>query len=145
MKKQFLSLVMAVLVFTGFAGVMMPKTASAADTIGYVNANAVFQRHPDFESAGAALQLEQENAQKEFESKAASLDDKGKRDLQVALNERIAKREDALFSPIRKKIRSAIERIAKEQGITVVLDSAAVITGGKDITADVIKAVGGGK
>ena len=145
MKKQVLSFVMAVLVFTGFAGVMMPKTAAAADTIGYVNANAVFQRHPDFQSAGAALQLEQQNAQKEFESKAASLDDKGKRDLQISLNERIAKREDALFSPIRKKIRAAIQSIAKSEGLTVILDSAAVITGGKDITDEVIKAVASGK
>ena len=91
------------------------------------------------------MQLEQQNAQKEFESKAASLDDKGKRDLQISLNERIAKREDALFSPIRKKIRAAIQSIAKSEGLTVILDSAAVITGGKDITDEVIKAVASGK
>lgn len=141
MRKQILSLVMTVLVVVGFAGLFAPKTAAAADTIGFVNANAVFTRHPDFQSAGAALQLEQQKAQKEFSSKATSLDEKGKMDLQVSLNERIAKREEALFSPIRNKVRAAINTVAKAAGVTVVLESGTVLVGGIDLTADVIKAI----
>jgi len=140
-KKQFLSLVMAVLVVTGFAGVLAPSTALAADTIGYVNADAILQRHPSFESAVAALQLEQQNAQKEFESKADKLDEKGRRDLQQTLSERVAKRENDLISPIRKSIRVAIANVAKAQGLSVVLQSGTVLYGGKDITEDVAKEV----
>lgn len=142
-KKQILSLVMAVLVVVGFSGLFAPKTVAAADTIGFVNANVLFSRHPDFQSAGAALQLEQQKAQQEFNSKANGLDDKGKRDLQVTLNERIAKREASLFTPIRNKVLAAVNRVAKEQGITVVLEQGSVLTGGKDLTQDVLKTFGG--
>lgn len=145
MKKQLLSFVMAVMMVMGVAGVLAPKTALAADTIGFVNVNRVFSSHPDFQSARAALGLEQQKAQQEFQSKAASLDDKGKRELDKTLTERIAKREEELMSPIQKKIIAAIKSVAAKQGVTTVLSSEAVISGGKDLTNDVIEAIGGGK
>lgn len=40
-KKQILSLLVAVLVCVGFAGVLSPKTVLAADTIGFVNVQRV--------------------------------------------------------------------------------------------------------
>ena len=42
MKKQFLALVMALLVCVGYSGVMVPATAYAAESIGYVDLNTVF-------------------------------------------------------------------------------------------------------
>jgi len=140
-KKQVLSLVMAVLVVMGFAGVFAPSTVLAADTIGYVNYAAVFSRHPDYQSATAALQLENENAQKEFESKRANLDETALRNLQNTLTERVGKREQALFSPIDKSVRAAINSVAKAAGVTVVLRQEAVVVGGKDLTNEAIAAV----
>lgn len=143
MKKQFLSLVMAVMMVVGFAGFMAPKTAMAADTVGYVQVNRVFASHPDFQSAKAAMGLEQQKAQQEFQSKAGSLDDKGKRELDKTLTERIAKREEELMGPIQKKVVAAIKSVAAKEGVTVVLASETVISGGKDLTNDVIAAIGG--
>ena len=141
-KKQFLALVMALLVCVGFSGAVVPATAFAADTIGYVDLNTVFSHHPDFETARAAMNLEQQKAQQEFQEKAPSLDDNGKRALDNTLTERIAKREQDLFNPIRKKILEAVHKVAKEKGIATVLTAGAVVDGGVDLTNDVMKAVG---
>ncbi|MPL97189.1 hypothetical protein SDC9_43377 [bioreactor metagenome] len=141
MKKQILSLLVAVLVCVGFAGVLSPKTVLAADTIGFVNVQRVFASYPDISSARAAIGLEQKKAQEEFQSKAAGLDDEGKRALDKTLTERIAQREDELMGPIQKKILAAINKVAKAQGISTVFDSAAIVTGGKDITKDVIDVI----
>ena len=141
MKKQILSLLVAVLVCVGFAGVLSPKTVLAADTIGFVNVQRVFASYPDISSARAAIGLEQKKAQEEFQSKAAGLDDEGKRALDKTLTERINQREDELMGPIQKKILAAINKVAKAQGISTVFDSAAIVTGGKDITKDVIDVV----
>ena len=142
MKKQFLALVMALLVCVGFTGAVVPATAFAADSIGYVDLNTVFSHHPDFETARAAMNLEQQKAQQEFQEKAPSLDDNGKRALDNTLTERIAKREQDLFNPIRKKILNAVHKVAKERGISTVLTAGAVVDGGVDLTNDVMKAVG---
>ena len=58
------------------------------------------------------------------------------------MTEQIAKREQDLFNPIRKKILDAVHKVAKEKGIDVVLTSSAVVEGGTDMTNDVLKAVG---
>ena len=54
-----MALVMALLVCVGYSGALVPATAYAADTIGYVDLNTVFSHHPDFASARAAMSLEQ--------------------------------------------------------------------------------------
>ena len=141
-KKQLMAMVMALLLCVGYSGALVPATAYAAETIGYVDLNTVFSHHPDFASARAAMSLEQQNAQKEFQEKAPSLDDNGKRALDNTLTERIAKREQSLFDPIRKKILDAVHKVAKEKGINTVLSAGAVVDGGVDITHDVMKAVG---
>ena len=142
MKKKILSLVLAVLVCVSFAGILAPKTVMAAESIGFVNVNRLLASHPDFQSARAAIGLEQQNAQKEFQSKAASLDDKGKRALDRTLTERIAKREKELMEPIQKKIMATVKKVANDQGISTVLDENSVIIGGKDLTQAVINAYG---
>lgn len=144
LKKQFMAVVIALLVCLGYTGAMVPATAFAAEaTIGYVDLNTVFSHHPHFASARAALNLEQQKAQQEFREKAPSLDDNGKRALDNTLTERIAKREQELFNPIREKILKAVSKVAKERGLSTVLTSSAVVDGGTDITKDVLKAVGG--
>lgn len=142
LKKQFLAMALVLLVCVGYTGAVVPATAYAADTIGYVDLNTVFSHHPDFESARAAMNLEQQKAQQEFQQKAPSLDDNGKRALDNTLTERIAKREQDLFNPIRKKILDAVHKVAKEKGINTVLSAGAVVDGGVDITNDVMKACG---
>ena len=148
MKKQFMALVMALLVCVGYSGALVPATAYAADSIGYVDLNKVFSNHPDFASARAAMSLEQQKAQKEFQEKVKQSIDQNQKEyilreqMKVIREELIAKREQDLFDPIRKKILDAVHKVAKEKGINTVLSAGAVVDGGVDITNDVLKAVG---
>ena len=54
-KKQLMAMVMALLLCVGYSGALVPATAYAAETIGYVDLNTVFSHHPDFASARAAM------------------------------------------------------------------------------------------
>jgi outer membrane protein len=135
-KKQFLAVIVAVMVCFGFAGATMPSTAMAADTIGFVNFSRVMSSHPNFQSAAAAMNLEEQKAEKEFASKVDKLDQKGQQELRKTLQEKLMKRRQELIEPIQKKALAAIDRAAKAQGVTVVLDQQVIVSGGKDLTND---------
>jgi outer membrane protein len=53
----------------------------------------------------------------------------------------VAKREQDLMGPIQKKVQKAIATVAKRAGINSVVDSSAMLYGGKDLTGDVIAEV----
>ena len=57
------------------------------------------------------------------------------------LSQQIAKREQDLMGPIQKKVQKAIATVAKRAGISSVVDSSAMLYGGKDLTSDVIAEV----
>lgn len=138
MKKHILAFLLTLVMALGVCGV---TSAAEPGLVGFVNVQQVFRSYPDFSTTRSALELEQQKAQQEFESKAPSLDDKGRKDLGEKLSERVAKREDALMSPIRKAISKAIETVAKRNGINSVVDSGAMVYGGKDLTSEVIAEV----
>ncbi len=135
MKKHiFMLLLTIVMTF----GICIAVSAADDTLIGYVNVQQVFRSYPDFASANSAVDLERQKAQQEFESKYQSLDEKGRQELGEKLSERIAKRERELIEPIQKKIRKAIEVVAKRNGITNVVDGSVMLFGGKDLTQEVI-------
>lgn len=132
-------MVMTVIMALGICG-----AASAAETgnlVGFVNVQQVFQSYPDIKTTMSAVDLERQKAQQEFESKAASLDDNGKRELSDKLSQQVSKREQDLMGPIQKKVQKAIATVAKRAGISNVVDSSAMLYGGKDLTEDVIAEV----
>ncbi|MCD8199187.1 MAG: OmpH family outer membrane protein [Phascolarctobacterium sp.] len=135
MRKHIFMLVLTIIMTFGICAAV----SAADDTlIGYVNVQQVFRSYPDFASANSAVDLERQKAQQEFESKYQSLDEKGRQELGEKLSERIAKRERELIEPIQKKIRKAIEIVAKRNGITNVVDGSVMLFGGKDLTQEVI-------
>ncbi len=135
MKKHIFVLLLTIVMTFGICAAV----SAADDTlIGYVNVQQVFRSYPDFASANSAVDLERQKAQQEFESKYQSLDEKGRQELGEKLSERIAKRERELIEPIQKKIRKAIEIVAKRNGITNVVDGSVMLFGGKDLTQEVI-------
>ena len=56
-------------------------------------------------------------------------------------SQQVAKREQDLMGPIQKKVQKAIATVAKRAGINSVVDSSAMLYGGKDLTGDVIAEV----
>ena len=130
MKKQIMTFILTVVMALGICGAV--SAAEAGNVVGYVNVQQVFQSYPDIKTTMSAVDLERQKAQQEFESKAASLDDSGKQ---------AAKREQDLMGPIQKKVQKAIATVAKRAGINSVVDSSAMLYGGKDLTGDVIAEV----
>ena len=135
MKKQIMTFILTVVMALGICGAV--SAAEAGNVVGYVNVQQVFQSYPDIKTTMSAVDLERQKAQQEFESKAASLDDSGKQ----KLSQQVAKREQDLMGPIQKKVQKAIATVAKRAGINSVVDSSAMLYGGKDLTGDVIAEV----
>ena len=91
MKKTFLTLVMALVMAFGCT-----VSAFAAEVIGYVNVERVFRNYPDIQTTMSVIQLERQKAENEFNQKAPSLDDKGKRELGEKLSAQVDKKEASL-------------------------------------------------
>lgn len=122
-------------------GMAAPGEVLAAEQVGYVNVQKVFNNYPDVKSAISTIDLERQNAQKQFNEQSASLDDSGKADLNKKLAEQVNNKEKEMLGPIQKKISEAIVKVAKAQGVGTVLDSSTIIFGGKDLTEAVIAEV----
>ena len=136
MKKEIMTFILTIVMALGICGAV--SAAEAGNVVGYVNVQQVFQSYPDIETTMSAVDLERQKAQQEFESKSASLDNSGKQALGEKLSQQIAKREQDLMGPIQQK---AIATVAKRAGISSVVDSSAMLYGGKDLTSDVIAEV----
>ncbi len=137
MKKVFgilFAAVFAICLYSAFS----PTQADAA-ALGKINMSAILQSYPDVQSANAALDMEREKMQEEFNKKASSLDENGKKALFDKLNQKFIQRENELFTPIKKTVQQAISSVAKEKGIDMVVYSEAVAYGGDDITQAVIQ------
>lgn len=85
------------------------------------------------------FQKETQQAQADFEQKAAGMNDQEKQEYYQQTMQRLQRRNMELMEPINKQIEDAVKKIADTQGLTVVLHKDTVIYGGKDITQDVIK------
>ncbi len=135
MKKSIVTLVLALVMSMAF-------TVSAfAEDLGYVNVERVFRSYPDIQTTMSVIDLERQKAETEFNQKAPTLDDKGKRELAEKLSAQVDKKEASLLNPIREKIRKTIGQVAKSHGINNVVSASSMIFGGKDLTEEVIAAV----
>ena len=141
MKKKLFVSIFFILTLFGVYGIATPNQVMAAEQIGYVNVQKVFNSHPDVKSAISAIDLERQNAQKQFNEQSAALDDTGKADLNKKLSSQVANKEKEMLGPIQQKISEAIIKVAKAQSIKTVLDSSSIVFGGKDLTVAVIAEV----
>ncbi len=139
MNKIF-SIVFAAVLAIAVCGFYSPAQASAAG-LGAINIGEVIANYPDIQTTNAAIDLERQKAQDEFNQKAASLDDNAKKDLFEKINQKLTDRQNELTKPIRDSIQKAVEAVAKEKGLDAVIDSSAVVYGADDITQDVIAKV----
>lgn len=148
LKKQLSKILSTVLIacFTlGITGAVLaqPGQAYAAEsTVGVVDYGTLLDKHPDTKAANEALKAAGDQAKKEFQDKAASLNDKDKQDLSVQLNQRLDQKRRELVQPILTKINAAIKEVADAKGLTVVVGKALVIYGGQDITSEVADKLG---
>lgn len=112
-------------------------------TIGYVDMVRAVDAHPRKVSAEAALkdyaQAQIAEAQSRLKGASAGQQDEIRRQV----NQQLLKRRQELIGGLEKDIRTAVEKVAKDQGISIVLNREVVLYGGVDLTDQVIKAIGG--
>ncbi|CUH97222.1 hypothetical protein P22_3349 [Propionispora sp. 2/2-37] len=144
-KKRIANIALAILVLftvTGM-GTAVPSKAHAAApdkaAVGVVDLGLLVNQHPDTPKANETIKAEAEAAQKEFDAKAAGLDDKERQDLRAQLQQRVGQKQQELLKAIADKIDAAVKEVANAKGLTVVVAKSVVVYGGVDITEDVLK------
>ena len=149
-KKQikFISVVIALVFMGSVVAIALTQTgsgiASAASSVnvGVVDRDQVLSQHPsvaDFQNQMNAAITE---VQKDFEAKSQGMTDQEKADYYKQCQQRLAQKQQELMDPILKSVDDAIKKVADAKGFSVVIEKAAVVYGGTDITQDVISRLG---
>lgn len=142
MLKKIFFLTLAACLLLGGAAMVQPGTVSAAAAaVGVVDYGILINQHPDMSKANDALKAENEQAKKEFDSKAAGLSDKEKQELNLQLVQRVEEKRRELLKPILDQINVAVKTVADAKGLSIVVYSNSVVYGGQDITAEVGKKI----
>ena len=112
-------------------------------TIGYVDMVRAVEAHPRKASAEGALKDYAQTQIADAQLRAKGLSAGQQQDVQRQVQQQVLKKRQELIGGLEKDIRAAIEKIAKEQGISIVLSREVVLYGGVDLTDQVVKAIGG--
>ncbi len=112
-------------------------------TIGYVDMVRAVEAHPRKASAEGALKDYAQTQIADAQQRAKGLSAGQQQDVQRQVQQQVLKKRQELIGGLEKDIRAAIEKIAKEQGISIVVSREVVLYGGVDLTDQVVKAIGG--
>ena len=145
---KIVALAIAAAFLFGVAGLAVSQTthvasAAPASNVGKVNYQMLVQQHPDLAKVQSTMQAESEAAKKEFDAKAASLGEKEKQEYFMQLQQRLQSKNQELMVPIFNKVDAVIKEVSDAKGLSIVVDSAAVIYGGSDITDECVKKITG--
>ncbi|HEY9900194.1 MAG TPA: OmpH family outer membrane protein [Pantanalinema sp.] len=138
------------------AGLMLqaPAQAAAPGALGYVDTQKVFQSYKGAQSAQDRFRKEAQDYQEELVDAQRKLEEarkankssdeiaKMQKKFEDELKPKKAKVEALdreLSGKIKKQIEAAIAQVAKTRGFATVVDKAAILYGGEDLTGDVLK------
>lgn len=135
---------------------IVPATPALAYTVGYVDTLRVLTSYSGAKNAQGQVQKEVIAYQKAFADRqqkimAAQKEGKSAAELQklteqyeaelAPLKQKAASLDSKLSGEVKIKIEGVIKRIAQARKVDVVVDKAAVLYGGLDLTDDVVKAL----
>jgi len=107
-------------------------------SIGYVDMQKALDSHPRRASSEKALQEFFQAKQREFQSRSKTLTAVQRQELDRQLQQQFVEKREELLSGLDKDIRTAVEKVAKDRGVGIVLDRGVVLYGGTDLTEPVI-------
>ena len=107
--------------------------------VGFVNMQAIVASYPGIKDIAQEIANKRNDLQKSFNEQAKNLDAQAQQDLQQKLNKELADFEAKKIAPVQKSIRTTIDQVAAAQGIKSVVNIQAMVTGGKDLTGEVVK------
>jgi len=118
-----------------------PAFGSQANTIGFVDMTRALNAHPNKAAAESALRDFAQAQIADAQAKMKTMTPAQKQDLQRQVDQTIFNKRAELLGGLDKDIRAAIQKVATQQGVSVVLDRTAVLYVGVDLTDQVIKAL----
>ena len=116
-------------------------SAASSSAVGVVDRDQILSQHPDAQSLQQQMMTAIQEVQKDFEEKSAGMTDQEKSDYYRQCQQRLAQKQNELMEPILKSVDDTIKKVADAKGLSVVIEKAAVVYGGTDITQDVISRI----
>lgn len=113
--------------------------SAAGSNVGVIDQQQVLSEHPDAQSIEDQMNAALDEIKKDFDAKSGGMSDQEKQDYYKQCMQRAEQKRQELVEPLIKSVDEAIKKTADAKGLTVVIEKAAVIYGGQDITQDVIK------
>lgn len=107
-------------------------------SIGYVDMQKALEGHPRRASSERALQEFFQAKQREFQQRSRALSAVQRQELDRQLQQQFLAKREELFSGLDKDIRQAVEKVAADRGVSIVLDRTVVLYGGTDLTDAVV-------
>ncbi|MGM0454039.1 MAG: OmpH family outer membrane protein [Thermodesulfobacteriota bacterium] len=98
-----------------------------------VDLNRIMQQHPAFQQARQKLQGEMQQMRQKMQ-------DMGEQEQRAAQQE-FQQRGQDLQAEARDEVKKDVQKVADEKGYEFVVDSNALVAGGKDVTDEVIEAL----
>ena len=108
-------------------------------TVGWVDMARALDAHPRKASAETALKEYAQTQIGDAQQRMKAMTPVQRQDLQRQVDQDIFKRRAELLGGLDKDLRAAIEKVARQQGISLVLSREVVLYGGVDLTDQVIK------
>ena len=115
--------------------------SAAGGSVGVIDHQQALAQHPDTQKVEEQMNTALEEIKKDFEEKSSGMSDQEKQDYYKQCMQRAEQKRQELVGPLIKSVDDAIKKVADNKGLSVVIDSAAVVYGGQDITQDVIKSL----
>jgi outer membrane protein len=138
-----------VIIILGLAGALLwrqvPIAMGQSFSVGYVEMQRALDNHPRKVSSERALQEFFQAKQREFQERSKTMTAFQRQELDRQLQQQILEKRGELLGGLDKEIRAAVEQVAKQSNVTIVLDRSVVLFGGVDLTETVIKFVKGSK
>lgn len=131
----FIGSVVAIALTTTGSGI---ASAASSVNVGVVDRDQVLSQHPEGQNFTSQMQAAVTEVQKDFEEKSQGMTDQEKADYYRQCQQRLAQKQSELMDPILKSVDETIKKVADTKGLSVVIEKAAVVYGGTDITQDVI-------
>lgn len=136
--KKTAALLLAIAALFAFGAI----SYAADDTVGYVDDMGVLQQFSKFQQA--QKQLDELGKKKSNAAKAAfdkESDEKKKSEIVQNLQFEMREEEAKLMNPVLKEVNDTIAKVAKQKGVTIIVNKALVYYGGIDLTQDVVNAL----
>lgn len=130
-ERRYLAIFVGLVVLTlVLAGVFVSSAQGQAEQeIGIINMEVIFTEY-----LAPPLFVARDQMQQEFEEKAEELSDEEKNQLFIDYQAKL----ETIEIEYSNNIMNAVAKVAKTKGLSMVIDSAAVLHGGLDVTTDIL-------